>query len=191
LIDVDAIGEGLRAWVVSATGLEDSRVIYANQSGPNTLAPYATLELVSSGKPFLTDYLGHDFEEDAEAGQEVVQFVTGPRDLLFHLNLMSRVANGSESALSMATALVTQAQLPSFIESMEALGVAVQLDDPRGLPRLLATNYQGRALIEVTVSATSYAEERTGYIATAGGTGTVTGSSSDPSTIPFNASLEE
>ncbi len=190
-IDYAAVVRAARAWLVSATGIPDGKVILENQSGPELEPPYATMKLGAARRMFPQDYRGQEYDGTQAQGSEVELYATGPRELVITVSIYTKTANGNASAVSLLANARDALELESAVSGFAAAGAAVvDTSDVRDLSMLLFTDFQGRAHLELTVSVSAFASERVGYIATVDGSGTVSDAATS-TTIPIAFSLEE
>lgn len=189
-IDYSAITEAVRVWLRDATALPDGQVILQDQAGPQLQPPYATVKIGSTSKPFSADYVGHNTDLTQPAGQEVERFITGPRQIIASLQVYTKGTFGGAGATALLSNARDQLELGSVMAAFSAAGFAVNdVSDVRNLSALLTTNFQGRAHLELTLAASSHESERTGYIASVSGTGTVENDAGDPISISYSATL--
>lgn len=192
-IDYSAIVQAVRAWLRTSTGLADDKVILEDQVGPGLAAPFATVKLHQAVKPFGQDFRDHSYDGAAPAGEELELFATGPRLVAVSINVYSKGTTGNAAAAALLANARDGLELESTTAALAAAGAALQdCSEVRELNALLETSFRGRAHLDLTLNVSSFASERTTYIETVSGTGTVTDpSGANPVSVPFTASIPD
>jgi hypothetical protein len=167
----------VRAAVVTASGLDPSRVYFADQ--PALVPETATRIAVRVGEalPLGTDGLEHDFDATRPAGQEVEYRTFGMREVTIELQAFGPVEPPSSSfpARDVLARVLDGLVLPSVRDMLNAAGVGVLRESAvRRIPGVRGPMYEDRALLELVVLVRASAVERTGYIASAEVTRNVT-----------------
>jgi len=163
-VNITELENAIRAWVLSTTGLDPSRVWFSDQPVPSpaisSSSPRITIG-VSNSRKVGQDELRHTFDSSRPAGQEIEYQAIGPREVT--VSLQAFAADGSSFEL-LETAR-TGLRLPSVRDALNAAGVGVLREgDVRSLFAVRGTTYEDRALLELVVLVSSSAVERLGYI---------------------------
>jgi hypothetical protein len=156
-IDWSGARAALRAWFLPATGLADAKVIWANQNGPRPLPPFATIN-----PRVAIRRLGVYDEErlDPDAPGQIDR--VGQRKLTISCNAYGP---GAIDLLERAQeALDTNAARAAFASA----GLAVSdRGEVRDLTKLLETQYEERAQLDVVFALATASSEDAGYIESA------------------------
>ncbi len=120
-----AIEDALRAWVLSASGLDDGRVIWSQQGGPRPDTPFVTLQI------FTMKNVGQDWVnvEDADEG-EVEMKARGAREATLVMQCFATDAVGAAAAAMLLNQIITAARLPSNVDALNAAGVGLARFEP-------------------------------------------------------------
>lgn len=162
LVTISEVENAVRAWILSTTGLDGSRVWFAQQPVPSPAIdsgePRITID-VGDLRPIGQDELRHDFDSSRPAGQEIQYTAIGPREVT-----VSVQAFAEEGAGELLERAMTGLRLPSVRDALNAAGVGVlRVGTVRRLSVVRGTTYEDRALLEVVLQISSSAVERIGY----------------------------
>lgn len=166
-MNLTAIEDALRAWVVQASGLPDSAVIFEHQDGVSKVpGPSATLSMGDLLQVGL-DALDTEFDESAANGQEIIFTVNGPRTFTCNVTFFAPDTTGDAGARAAAARCQAGLRLPSVRYALNQAGLGVLKEGPvRWVPRIEGTGWLGQAVLEVEFNVNQSATERTGYIET-------------------------
>ena len=117
-MNLTAIEDAIRAWVLQASALPAGAVIFAHQGGVSPVpGPAATIsmgDMLSAG----TDELNSTFDETAANGQEVVFEASGPRVFTCEVTFFSPDVTGNAGARAAAAATQAALRLPTDQKSV-------------------------------------------------------------------------
>jgi hypothetical protein len=163
----DTYENGIRQWVIAATGISPTKVIRAEQDGPRPVAPFVEVRVGDALALGAADGLEQYFDALADPGQEVTQVVRAQREVSVTLRAFTDAAVGGSSARALLARV--QASL-GFAEVRDVLHDAGITCFDRGsvqhLPGVLDTRWEGRATLTVRVYVEDTAILTTGYIDT-------------------------
>lgn len=155
------IEDALRAWVLSASGLEDDHVIWSQQGGPRPSAPFIALQT------FTMKNIGQDWVdiEDAAEG-EVEMKARGVREVTLVAQCFSEDATGAAAAAMLLNQVVSAARLPSNVAALNAAGVGLARFEPvQTISGVIgSTDWEPRATVSVRFFITSELSEPGTYI---------------------------
>lgn len=186
-MNIKALEDAVRAWVVSASGISATSVFFAAQDVPSpSPAPYVTISLGFPTRVGL-DEVRRDYDSTAEAGQEIVYTARGPRELVVTVECFTpntTETNAQATGRQILSSIDAALSLPPIRETLNAAGMGVlRRGAPRWQPGIVRAGWEGRAWLEVVFCVIETAQARTGYIQTVAISGTVDGSSTGTTTI--------
>ena len=185
---ITPVQDALRDWLLLSTGLAESAVIWADQSGGSPAGAFATLRLSSILTLSPHDDSRHDFSDARPEGEEIERAVWGPRELVVGVQTYSPRVVGATSAFELARKAQTGLQRTDVRQALASAGLAlIDAGAPRNVSTLLDTAFQGRMAFDVRFNASDEAVTRLTYIETASGEGTVLGADLPPQ--PYSVTL--
>lgn len=153
--DFGAIGEALRQWIITSTGLKDAKVIFADQAATRPQPPYAII------KPFPGIRRIGAYDEERLTDEPGIINRIGQRRLTVSVNIWG------PGAIAMMEAAQDGLERYDVMDGLEAAGLAPwNRGESKDLTGLMETNYEERAQIDVVFGYTSESEEDVSYIAT-------------------------
>jgi hypothetical protein len=173
--DINALENSIQAIVVAASGYSGALVIWEGQNNPAPGVPYLSLfseDLPRIGSPeeTVTD------NPAPVSGQEILLKSAGLAEVeirvrAFTPGVVSTAAAKSARAVLLGMRQALEAE--SMTAAIEAAGLTlVSLGSVLNLPRVLETQYQGRATLTLRFRYADQFEEATTFIETAESTGT-------------------
>jgi hypothetical protein len=166
------IEQALRAWIMTTTGLHDSKVIFADQDAPRPVSgPFATI------KGRLSRTRIGAFDEEAASEDDDSDIIrTQRRRLTVSINLIGT------DALSLADDASDGLDRYDVREALDAVGLAViDPGDVRDLTGLIETRHEERGQFDAVFHMVSQTTETVGWIEIVEGTATYTDAEPDGS----------
>lgn len=161
----------IRDAVVSASALDDSRVIWANQGGPRPSGQFITL-LIGGPATIGLDDEEISYDADADAGEEIEVSVGGLREYILSIQAFGGAHAGDSSARALAAKVQSGLGLSSTRAALKAAGLSVFDKEPiRPLPAIVNAGFEARAQFDARLYFTESVDERTTYIETVEATG--------------------
>lgn len=162
---IEALENAVRAWVLTASGLPDGKVVFADQNGVSPVPGPAAVIQFGDIDPIGLDETTHTFDAGRPAGQEVEFTVAGVREVSVQVSFFSSVTIGDAGARATAAKCQTAVHLPSVRDALNAAGVGVlQVGAVRWVPSVDGARQLGQAVLEARLVLRQTAVERTGYI---------------------------
>lgn len=173
--DINALENTIQTLIATAAGLAGNLVVWENQDNPRLTAPY--LSLRSEDLPRLGSVENSVRDNPSpSAGQEILLKSKSEAEFEIYVSAFSlhSVSSASlPSATAMLHALRQTIEGETLGSAMEAAGLTlVSLGAIRNLPRVLETQYQGRATLVLKFRISDELEEAITYIQTAESFGT-------------------
>jgi hypothetical protein len=169
------IEDALRAWVKTASGLDDAHVIWGWQGGPRPSGTHIDLRI---GPRVPVGLDSHDWNYDAARppGQEIEHRVTGLRELTLSVQCYSSEVSGNASAPAILAAVQTRMRLPSIHDALSSAGLSC-FDNGQVMhvPQLVDADWESRAVLETRWYYRELETEMGGYIASVEITNQMTG----------------
>lgn len=166
-MNLTAIENAIRAWVLPASGLPAASVIFAHQNGVSPTPGPAAVISMGDLQQVGVDELRWDFDPSQANGQEIGFRTNGQRTLGVEVTFFAPDATGDAGARAVAAACQAALRLPGVRYALNQAGLGVMQEGPvRWAPRLDGTAWLGQAMLEVQFSVRQSAVERTGYIDT-------------------------
>jgi hypothetical protein len=158
--------KAIRAWIVSATGLPESKVIRAEQNGPKPAAPFIDIRLGGLTPVGIVDAVENYYDNEAANGEEIVQMIRGSRELEVSIRAFTESAVGDDTARALLSVAQLALRLDSIRDALAEAGLS-PFDNGRiaAIPVVLETRWQGRAQLVCRFYLEETLSERTGYIA--------------------------
>lgn len=161
-----AIENALHEWATRSTGLAPARVVWEAQGGPRPAHPFASLRLDTASSPG-----SEQRTRDADApvpGAEIVLEAIEQAEATVTLQVFTETTTaGGGSAFALATRARNALGLDSYVENLDAAGVAViSRGSVQNLTGVLETKFEGRASLDVRVRFVDGAEDLTTWIET-------------------------
>ncbi len=181
--DIDALENSIQSIITQASGYDGELVIWEGQSNPKPGEPFISLfaeDLPRIGVPeeTVTD------NPTPTAGSEILLKSTGLAEVEIHVRAFTPEVVSTptvKSARAVLLALRQTLEAESMTAIIEAANLALaSLGTVRNMPRVLETQYQGRATLTLKFRYADAFEEATTYIESAEATGTFTGLITDP-----------
>jgi hypothetical protein len=166
--DFEAIEGAFFDWVMAATGLDDSVIVWANQGvlRPANIA-FASLDVTAIDAPGLPAQ-SHSYDPAAPLNQELTHVASGPRVGTLRAQFYAGAATGNVSSRALAARALAGLWLPGRQEAFRAVGVGILDAGPvRDISGVLELQIEPRAQLDVRFTFMDLAFERGGYIATA------------------------
>jgi len=169
-IDWSGFENGVKRWFNHATGLT---TIWASEDAPQPPYPFAVLKVISGPIQYGHDDERHLSVAGAPAGEEVQVEVCGPRDVTVSCQVYSDSDRPKLNAQHFIGIAQASLGMPSVLSALAGDRIAV-IDSmpPQDLDFIASGGTKSRAVMDVRFRIESSMTERTGYIATAGATGT-------------------
>lgn len=170
------VEDAVRAWVVAASRYAEDAVIWANENGNRPTGNVITLSLANTrslGACDAVEFLTNGVVE----GEEVEVKVRGEREHVLRIQAFTPDAtNGETSARAVLLDVQTRVVLPSIADALAVAGVSVfDRGSVQYVPAIANTAFEGRGILEVRLYAVESASEKTGYVGTVEGNGTLDG----------------
>lgn len=165
-LDWSAIEQALVDWLHTETGLP---VIWLDQTGPRLTTDFIGLSLAQGGSIGLPAERrqGDNPNPSGQGGDEVEIDIVQRLRLSLTIQAFTASVTGSACARAQLIKAQTAIEKPSRRAALRAAGLVLE---DRGTVQntsgLLQTRFEGRALLQMSFSATDLASEFTGYIAT-------------------------
>lgn len=187
-LDFGAIERAIAAIISRATGLppEDTstgavaRVIPEQQQVPQPPMPYITYDVPQPKRIGAQDEIRDTEDPKAPRGQEIVQTAVGQREFICSIKCYTKAAtgrpdpDGNRDARHYLSRITTALELPTYVEMLQQAGlVYVDVVGSHTFSARLGPAGQGRGQLEVRFRVVDTMSERTGYIATAEPSGTL------------------
>ena len=186
-----AVETALQAYVVAATGLDDSRVIFSEQHGnaPPADGQPAVTVCIGDAKVQGVDYATQVAENDTTKTLTVE--ARGQRELLVTFRGFSPNAYGDQTAAALLDTLSIQAAFDGARDDLNASGIGLnQLGTVQSIPKVVSAGWESQAILEWRCCLLVTAQQTVPYIAHVNGTGTVLDPAGDvAATIPFSVDL--
>jgi hypothetical protein len=168
-MDETAIKSALRAWVRKASGLNDKKVIWSEQSQPRLEAPFITMRLGDFIPLGSADEVTQEYDPLAPPGsgdtpgEEITITVNGRRSVSLSVQVFGA---GAQQTLSKVQ---TSLGLPSVKEGLEAVGVSVyDIGEVQNVTGLLETVFEPRALTNFSLYVSETVSEKNTFIESVG-----------------------
>lgn len=168
-LDWSDIEDAIRAWVVQASGLAESKVIFANQEGEAPSGTFMTIfvgDSIPYGQPMLVtwEHASNEVPPPA-AGQEIELQSRQVHDLSVTVSAFTPDTTGDAAARSLLSAVEAKLHLPTPRALLRAAGlVPIDVGAIRYVPAIAGTDFEGRAVLDVRFQVEQTASERVGYI---------------------------
>lgn len=187
-LDFGAIERAIAAVISRATGLppEDTstggvaRVIPEQKQLPQPPFPYITFDIPVPKRIGAQDEIRDSYDPQLPNGQEIVSTAIGQREFIASIKCFTKAAiggrdiDGNYDARHYLARITTALELPGYVEMLQCAGlVYVDLVSSHTFSARLGPAGQGRGQLEVRFRVVDTMSERTGYIATAEPTGTL------------------
>lgn len=187
-LDFGAIERAIAAVISRATGLaaEDTstggtaRVIPEFLQVEQPTMPYITYDVPQPKRIGAQDEIRDSYDPRLPAGQEIVSTAVGQREFICSIKCFTEKASGGRDvdgnydARHYLSRITTALELPAYVEMLQCAGlVYVDLVSSHTFSARLGPAGQGRGQLEVRFRVVETMSERTGYIATAVPTGTL------------------
>lgn len=175
MTDINALENSIQSIIAQASGYAGALVIWEGQNNPAPGVPF--LSLFSEDLPLI----GHPEQSVTNnptptAGQEILLKSKGLAEVEIHVRAFSPSVVSSASAPSARAVLLNLRQTleaESMQANIEAAGLTLaSVGTVRNLPKVLETQYQGRATLTLKFRYADEFEEATTYIETAESSGT-------------------
>ncbi len=166
-LDWQTIENALQTWIVAATGLPTSAVIFASQNAPAPAMPYATIKISGPRGTMAQPALQIETNLLNPAGEEIEQTVTLHQEVTVSCQVYAAATAGTGTAKEYLEKARTALFLPTRLDALSTAGLAVvEMGDTQDLTALLGTAWESRAAMDVRMNLVDTAVEKTGYIAT-------------------------
>jgi hypothetical protein len=157
------VENALHAWVVYATGLGASSVIWANQDGPRPDRPFAVLKIADVadvGKP----WVNRSTTNAAKPNPNLVYAARTQKRFRFEVDVVTNSVTGETSARALLQLVRTRQALPYVQALLQAIPLGVSEFGPITVLDFIESRVQqlSRARLECTVYAPVELTE-TGY----------------------------
>jgi hypothetical protein len=169
------VEDALRAWVLRASGLPASQVIWENQPGPRPPKTFITLANRSIQR-LGQDWLKKSPTPGAPSGNELTVTAQGVREMRLTIQCFGTGAIGNAGPVAILDRVVSCRHLPSYNHNLNTAGIGVGSigavllingvdKDAQPLPR---------AVVDVTITLSAEVSETTTFVETVGVTPIVT-----------------
>jgi hypothetical protein len=165
--DWTAIEDALFTWVQSASGLAAAKVLWSAQATDVNRPTGQHVEIrIGTDTPLgAAPYVSHEYDEDADAGEEITISVNEVRELVFVVQVFGGATTTSSSSRSVATLIQNALGLPSVRTLLETAGLSpFDRGKIEHVPELLDADFEPRAILEVRFYVADGISEVTGYI---------------------------
>jgi hypothetical protein len=163
-IDFKGVEDALRQWVLDASALPESQVIFSHQNGNDPVAPYITVQLDDEIGVGL-DSVRTIYDEDADEGEEIELRSEGLRELVVTVQAYSDDTTGASSARALLSKVRAALGLPTVRSKLATAELACfDAGNVRNLSALYEADFEGRAVLEARFYVPQTASEKTGYI---------------------------
>lgn len=164
-----AVETALHAWVVAASGITGSLVRFAHHNEDRPAPPnhWVELTLGNLGAVGIADAIVISEVDDPDPGEEIEIRAVGHRESALAIQVHAD-ADGDSGARAIAETIQTALQLPAIHRALDAAGVSVfDRGSITSVPRVVETDWEGRAVLSCRLYTIAQAAERTTYIETA------------------------
>jgi len=166
-VDWSLAENALRAWVVTASGLPQSLVIWANQNGPKPLGQHITLHLGEDVPLGAFSENTHDYEASRPAGEEIHLVVKGTSEFSLEVQVYGSKEVGATSARALVKRIQTALGLPSIRDALADAGlVCFDRGTITNVPAILDADFEARSVLEARFYVTDDAFDATTFIET-------------------------
>lgn len=157
----------IRAWLIAATGIADTHVIYSRQNGPRPAAPFAEIDLGELVPLGAVDAVSHAYNSGGSAGAEIVHTTHGQRDVAVTVRVYTDSAVGDSSARTLLAAAQLALGQAGTRATFHAAGATVwDRGTVRPVPGVLDTRWEGRAELVLRLYVELQATETSTYVGT-------------------------
>ena len=166
--------DALFDWVQLSSGLSADKIQWTHYSQPRLTGQFITI-MLSGPKQIGLDYVQTSTDLTQPAGEEIELKVIGNRNMLVTVTCFGGDPT-TDSSIAMASKVMLGPRLPSINTLLHAGGVT-----PHGtpsitnIPSIVGAKFESRAMVEHEFYFSDDVSERTGFISTVSGTGTVSG----------------
>ncbi len=161
------VEDAIRAWVLTGSGFEESRVWWRNQKIPQGQTDFCVIglgELIPLGA-----FDGHETLTDLtrDDGQEIEIRVRGERELRVTVQTFSDAVTGNGAAKSVLSRIQASLGLPTIRKALNDAGLSpFDRGSITDLTALVGPNFEGRASLDCRFYLRETLSEYTGYIET-------------------------
>lgn len=167
-LDWTVCENALHAWLVSATGLDAAKVVWANQDGPEPTGAFVTLKVLAFTPAPGLDALVQTYDAGGAAGADLILAVDARRQLSVSVQAFSPAVTGPTSARALLAKAQAALALPGVRSGFSAARLAsFNASGITDVSAVRETKWQSRASMEVRFHAVDSVSERTTWIATA------------------------
>lgn len=160
------IEDALTAWVRTASGLADGKVIFAEQDVPEPALPYVTVR-IGPVLPVGQDELSTTTDLGRAAGQEIEMKVTGVREFSVSIQSHTDQTTGAGTSRETLAKIQTSLKLPTVRDGLNAVGLSpFDIGQIQNVSLLVQTKFEHRSILEVRFYSNETLSEYTGYINT-------------------------
>lgn len=186
-----AIEEALQAFVVAATGLGDSRVIFSEQNGVAPASDGQAAVTIAVGDALIQGVDAVDIAFVDTVARTVTQEARGQRELTITFRGYSPDVTGDATAAALLEKLPLQAAFDDARGALNDAGLGLnQLGTVQSLPRIVNAGWESQAILEWRCCVLVTAQQTVPYIAQVNGTGTIADADGTPlPPVPFSATL--
>jgi hypothetical protein len=169
------VENAIHAWIVAATGLPASSVLWGGQGAARPAGPWISISLLGLGQVG-SDWIDAEWAEVPDHGAEVDLKARGLREVVLSLQCFAGDAHGVASCVALLERVRAKAPLPGAAELLRAGGVGLSTF---GAVNALggavnAARFEPRATLEVRCYVASEVSETATYIETVAPAGLVT-----------------
>lgn len=188
--DWTAAEDAIRQWVLDASELSEEQVLWSHYSQPRPTGEFVSISIDGPTQVGL-DYVQSSTDLSQPADQEIELKVIGTRDITVSVSCFGGQASSSTSSQAMASKIMTGVRLPSINSALHIAGVY-----PHGtptiinVPGIIGAKFEPRAIVEHAFYIVEDISERTGYIATISGVGTISGTVGAVQPTPFIITID-
>lgn len=165
---MEPIEDGLRAWIMKATGLDTDHVVFAeqgksDQGGAIPSKPYATVRIGDSLS--VSSSLDEDTDLERDAGQEIIQQSKATEAVRVSVQFFSDDTTGDSTGIALARQARQALELPVVREALELAGVTI-FDEGKAqnLSALRGTRFEARGVLDVGIYMLNIMRQYTTYI---------------------------
>lgn len=172
--DIVTIEDAITAWIVAATGLAASNVLWSQQGVKRPTGTWISILLLGMQR------IGHDWTDvewadTPEPGADVALKLRGLRYATYSIQCFGGPAHGASSPVALLEMVCAKARLPSIAAGLKRAGIGLSsLGAVSAVGDVLnSARFEPRATLEVSLYLASEVSETTTYIETVTAEGTV------------------
>jgi hypothetical protein len=154
-MDWQALQDGLKALVAAASGIRAQNIAWDGEPEVMRNYPMAMLELQQPSRDASTDETRHELDDEGR----LVPVIVGNRAVTLLVTVKSRDQRGPSKAYAILERLRTRLELPSSLQALDALGVALR-DSPATQDISAVSQSREESIAQLSFSVGYVVEER-------------------------------